>query len=164
MSDASAQELTAPERATGRRPLTIALLLVALIIAGALGWQAKQYHTHRWNDGYNYGYEAGVCQTKQDAIKQGYKSYLKVNKLGFSPTFTDGNSCTQVFVVLTKEVKPKQGEVNGHEVKTTCERAEIQLADENHITPWTTGVNCTTVDTSTNEVSVGQAVQAVGGG
>jgi hypothetical protein len=158
MSDASAQEPTAPERATGRRPLTIALLLVALIIVGVSGRQAMKYHTHRWNDGFSHGYNAGACQAKQDAIKEGYKSYLKVKNLGFDPTFTDGASCKQVFVVLTKEAEPKPGEVNGHTVRTTCERAEIQLADENHITPWTTGVNCTTVDTSTNKVSVGQKV------
>jgi hypothetical protein len=146
---------TAGSRPKKNWPLAIVLLAaLGAMVAGLL--MVSNYHTNRYQDGFGHGYNAGACQAKQDAIKQGYKSYLKVNKLGFTPSFTDGNNCEQVIVVLTKKVTS-----NGHTVETTCERAEIQLADANHVTPYTRGVTCTTVDTSTNEVSVGQAV---GGG
>lgn len=143
----------------GSRPYipAVPILVISLAIIVGMCYWASQYHTHRYEDGFSHGYNAGKCQGQQDAIKAGYRAYMKAHSLDLKATFADGNSCDHVMVTHGKVVKT----TDGHTVVTTCQQAQILPPDAKHATPYTKGVKCKVVDTSTNEVSVGQPI---GGG
>lgn len=152
MSDASAHEPTAPERATGRRPLVIAAaIIVVLTIIAALVFGAAVL--------YNHGKDEGACDKQAEDIESGYTAYIKAHELGYTTTFTRGKGCTDVNVKLTRLTKSKDGT---HATKVTCPTTKVKLANKTHPSPYTLTVECEVVDTSTIKVRIGDPVKPGG--
>lgn len=148
-----------PTKGTGKKrsnAFYVVIMSIVVVAVVALGTSASNYHTHRYQDGFSHGYNAGVCDQKGQGVQDGYSAYMNTHNLGFVPKFSGGARCNQVFVVLTKVTKG-----DGHVTTTTCKRTEILLPDGTHPLPYTKGTKCTTTDVSTHTVGIGQPV---GGG